>query len=67
MLLVAIEDFVAGLAGDSELAREVGHGLSLEQAGHETQAFSHQLTFFAIFVHRTRRPSSSLPSAVDAG
>jgi hypothetical protein len=36
MLLVAIEDLVAGLAGDAELAGEVAHGFTFEQAGHET-------------------------------
>ncbi len=47
VLLVALENLVAGLAGDPELPADLGHGLAIEQAGHKAQAFFH---------HRTRFP-----------
>lgn len=41
ILLVTLEQLVAGLALDAELAADVGHRLALEQSGDETQAFIH--------------------------
>jgi len=51
VLPVAIEDLVAGLAGDAELAGEVGHGFALQQAGHEAQAFFHHRTLLPGHLH----------------
>jgi hypothetical protein len=46
-LLVAIEDFVAGLARNAELPAHVRHRLPVQQATNKAQAFLH---------HRTRFP-----------
>src|SRR6266511_1089953 len=47
MLLVAIENLVAGLTGHAEIPADVRHGLPVQQAGHKAKAFFH---------HRTRFP-----------
>src|SRR6478752_2400898 len=51
VLLIAIEDLVAGLAGDAELAGEIGHGLTLQQADDEAQAFFHHRTLLPGHLH----------------
>jgi hypothetical protein len=38
MVLVTIEDLVAGLARDAEVATDLAHRLAVEDAGHELQA-----------------------------
>ena len=43
-MLVAVEDLVAGLAGDPELSAELGHGLAIEAASNELQSFVHHRT-----------------------
>ena len=45
-ILVTIENFVAGLAGDAELPSQRGHLLAVEQAGHKAEAFIHTITLF---------------------
>ena len=47
VLLVAIENLVAGLAGYPEIPADVRHGLPVQQAGDKAKAFFH---------HRTRFP-----------
>src|SRR6478752_7019358 len=47
VLPVAVKNLVAGFAGYPELPADLGHGLSVEQAGDKAQAFFH---------HRTRFP-----------
>src|SRR6266536_3210197 len=47
VLFVAVENLVAGLAGDAELPAHVRHGFPVQQAGDKAQAFLH---------HRTRFP-----------
>src|SRR6476619_6944275 len=47
VLPVAVKNLVAGFAGSPELPADLGHGLSVEQAGDKAQAFFH---------HRTRFP-----------
>jgi hypothetical protein len=53
MLLVAIENLVAGLAGYAELPADVGHRLPIQQAGNKTQAFFHHRTRFPRHPHLT--------------
>src|SRR5512141_3003858 len=43
-LLVAIEDLVTGLAGDSELPARVRHRVAVEQLGNKAQALIHHRT-----------------------
>ena len=43
-LLIAIEDLVAGLAGDAELPADVAHRFAVQQPGHEPQALVHHRT-----------------------
>ena len=50
--LVAVENLVAGLAGDAELPAHLRHRLPVQQAGHKAQAFLH---------HRTRSPRHRHP------
>src|SRR5262245_21839774 len=59
MLLVAVEDFVAGFTRNSELAAQVGHALAVQQPGNEPQAFFHDRTLLPGHWH--------LPPAVLAG
>ena len=47
VLLVAIENLVAGLAGYAELPADLGHGFPVQQAGDKAKALFH---------HRTRFP-----------
>jgi hypothetical protein len=47
VLLVTIENLVAGLAGYAEIPAHVRHGLAVQQAGHKAKALFH---------HRTRFP-----------
>ncbi len=47
VLLVAIENLVAGLAGYPELPADIRHGFPVQQAGDKAKAFFH---------HRTRFP-----------
>ena len=61
MLLVAIEDLVAGLAGDAELAGEIGHGFALEQAGHEAQALFHHRTLLPGHLHLPPKSGKCYP------
>ena len=51
LLLVSTEDFVAGLSGDPELTADVGHSLTLKEAGDEAQAFIHSRTLFPRHQH----------------
>jgi hypothetical protein len=44
VVLVALEDLVAGLAGDAELPAEIGHALAFEAASDETEALLHSRT-----------------------
>lgn len=52
ILLVALEQLVAGLPGDAELPADTGHRLALEQAGDEAQALIHD----GAFLPRHRHP-----------
>lgn len=61
VLLVAIEDLVAGLAGDAELAGKIGHGFTLEQAGHEAQAFFHHRTLLPGHLHLPPKTGKCYP------
>src|ERR1700745_1016878 len=45
-LVVAREDFVAGLAGDAELPEENGHLLAAQKPSNELQSFVHGFTRF---------------------
>src|SRR6267142_6896646 len=47
VLLVTIENLVAGLTGYAEIPADVGHSFAIQQAGHKAKAFFH---------HRTRFP-----------
>jgi len=40
-ILVALEDLVAGLAGDIELPTDDGHFFAVEQAGDEAETLIH--------------------------
>ena len=51
MLLVAIEDLVAGLAGDAELPAHIRHRLTVQQTGHKAKAFFHHRTLFPRHQH----------------
>src|SRR3990172_11047848 len=51
VLLVTIEDLVAGLARDAELTAHMAHLLAFQQARHETQAFVHNRTLFPRHPH----------------
>src|SRR5436309_7884823 len=51
-LLVAVEDLVAGLAGNAELAAQLRHRLTSESASHELESFIH---------YRTLLPRHPLP------
>src|SRR3954447_22248527 len=42
--LVAIEDLVASLAKNPDLAAEFGHGLAVESASHKLKSFIHYRT-----------------------
>jgi hypothetical protein len=53
MLLIAIENLVAGLAGNAELPADISHRLPVQQAADKAQAFFH---------HRTRSPRHQHPS-----
>jgi hypothetical protein len=41
VLFIAVENLVAGFAGDAELAAEIRHRLSLQKTGDEAQALFH--------------------------
>ena len=43
-ILVAAVDLIPGLAEDPEFPSQHGHVLTLEQAGHKTEAFVHTIT-----------------------
>ena len=45
-LVVAREDLVAGLAGDTELPAEDGHRLAVQKPSNELQSFVHGFTRF---------------------
>src|SRR5215468_1318585 len=47
VLLVAIENLVAGLAGNAELPTDLGHGFPIQKPGHKAKA---------LFRYRTRFP-----------
>ncbi len=51
VLLVTIENLVAGLAGDAELPAHLGHGLPVQQTGDKAQAFFHNRTRFPRHPH----------------
>jgi len=59
MLLVAIEDLVAGLARYAELPTQMAHLLAFQQASHKPQAFVHTRNHFPRHRH--------LPPAIAAG
>jgi hypothetical protein len=46
VILVAIENLVASLAGDTELPTHDSHLPAIEQAGHKSEAFIHTITLF---------------------
>src|SRR6516164_4773963 len=46
MLLVTIEDLVAGLARDAELPAHTAHHLAVQKTRHKRQAFLHDRTLF---------------------
>src|SRR5579883_1663219 len=46
MVLVAIEDFVAGFARDAELTTRKAHRLAFQQTGHKPKALVHHRTLF---------------------
>jgi hypothetical protein len=52
--LIAIEDLVAGLAGNPELSAQIRHGLTREPASHELDSLIHDRTLLP------RHPLSSL-------
>jgi len=52
--LIALEDLVAGFAGDLKLAAQRGHALAVFQPNHESHAFVHNRTFLPW--HPTSRP-----------
>ena len=51
LVFVAGEDFVAGFTRDTELAADIGHRFSLEEAGDEAEAFFHGRTCFPRHQH----------------
>src|ERR1039458_847438 len=52
--LIAVDDLVAGLAGDLKLTAQRGHALAILQPNHESYAFVHNRTFLPW--HATSRP-----------
>ena len=48
MVLVAIEDLVAGLAGNAELTADKAHRLAFQQASHERRSSITELSFHGI-------------------
>ena len=61
LVLVAGEEFVAGFAGDAELAADVGDGFSFEDAGDEAEAFFHGRTRFPRHPHLPPERGKALP------
>src|SRR6516162_10808923 len=61
VLLVTIEDFVAGLARDPELATDVRHRLSVQQPGDKPQAFLHDRTLLPRHRHLPWRRGQCYP------
>src|SRR5260370_19341445 len=51
VLLVAIENLVAGLARYAEIPAHVRHGLALQQAGNKAKTFFHNRTRFPRHPH----------------
>src|SRR6516164_2179350 len=51
VLLVAVEDFVAGLARDAELATDIRHRLAIQKPSDKPQAFIHDRTLFPRHQH----------------
>jgi hypothetical protein len=43
-VFVAVEDLIAGFAGDAELGAQRGHLLALEQAGDKPEPLVHDVT-----------------------
>src|SRR5437016_2910650 len=50
-MLVALEDLVAGLAGDAELPADLGHRFAVEQLRHKPQALVHHRTLLPRHKH----------------
>src|SRR5215813_5012486 len=57
VLVVAIEDLVAGLAGYAEIPTDLCHGFPIQKPGNETKAFFHHRTLFPR--HHTLRPKKA--------
>ncbi len=51
VLLVAIENLVAGLAGDAELPADLGHGFPIQKPGDKAQPLFHYRTRFPRHPH----------------
>src|ERR1700730_10807354 len=51
VLLVAIENLVAGLAGNAELPADLGHGFPIQKPGDKTKALFHYRTRFPRHLH----------------
>jgi hypothetical protein len=57
VLLVAIENLVPGLAGDTELPADLGHSLPIQKPGDKAQAFFHHRTRFPRHPHLPQNKS----------
>src|SRR5262249_59468812 len=61
VLLVTIEDFVAGLARDPELATDVRHRLAVQKPGDKPQALLHDRTLLPRHRHLPWRRGKCYP------
>ena len=57
VLLVAVENLVAGLAGDAELPAHLGHGFPIQKPGDKAQALFHYRTRFPRHPHLPQNKS----------
>src|SRR6516225_12468205 len=57
MLLVAVEDLVAGLAGDAELPADLGHGFPIQKPRDKAKALLHYRTRFPRHLHLPQNKS----------
>src|SRR5262249_43748449 len=63
-IFVAVEDLVAGLAGDAELGAQRRHLLALEQAGDKSEPLVHEVTLLprhALLLRRGQEVSPMCP------
>jgi hypothetical protein len=61
VFLVAVENLVTGLAGDTGVAADLGHRLAIEDTGEKAQAFVHNRTLFPRHPHPPQKSGKCNP------